>query len=292
MKFSAKEIPLEEKVNECFRKFNVIIEKIQSYDQVLEKFKEVISKIEEISGIQLENEKKLSYFESSLKTLQSVISQNFLISTTQFQENNVEIRKVKCSLEDLSSTIQDDISHFKEGLYDCKSKIRNIIESSVQKSSIDQLQKEQKSLKSMSDKVIDRLIDMSDSLKNCNLNFEEYKKLNSIETFQEQIDNIEFSLKDTSNNVSNKIKNCVTLDTLSKFYSSKVEPELISIKDQLINQPSLESLQKNMMEKIEKISLDASNSVLKANNCSKQIEIVERKIENISLLVKKIELSK
>lgn len=292
MKFSAKEIPLEEKVNECFRKFNVIIEKIQSYDQVLEKFKEVISKIEEISGIQLENEKKLSYFESSLKTLQSVISQNFLISTTQFQENNVEIRKVKCSLEDLSSTIQDDISHFKEGLYDCKSKIRNIIESSVQKSSIDQLQKEQKSLKSMSDKVIDRLIDMSDSLKDYNLNFEEYKKLNSIETFQEQIDNIEFSLKDTSNNISNKIKNCVTLDTLSKFYSSKVEPELISIKDQLINQPSLESLQKNMMEKIEKISLDASNSVLKANNCSKQIEIVERKIENISLLVKKIELSK
>jgi len=55
---------------------------------------------------------------------------------------------------------------------------------------------------------------------------------------------------------------------------------------------SLEATKAEIIKKFEIASLDASNSVLKANNCVKQIELIERKIENLALLVKKYELSK
>jgi chromosome segregation ATPase len=65
-------------------------------------------------------------------------------------------------------------------------------------------------------------------------------------------------------------------DYISGFFNTLETPE--KIRDELSHQ-------------LQQVSLDGSNAVLRATNCEKHMTILERKIENIYLLLKKHELS-
>jgi hypothetical protein len=43
---------------------------------------------------------------------------------------------------------------------------------------------------------------------------------------------------------------------------------------------------------MESISLDAKNASLKSSNCSAQVDLINKKMENVQLLMKKFELNK
>lgn len=54
----------------------------------------------------------------------------------------------------------------------------------------------------------------------------------------------------------------------------------------------IDAMRDDLLKKIEDMSIDGRNAVLKAGNSSQQIAIIEKKIENILLTLKKIDLSK
>lgn len=56
--------------------------------------------------------------------------------------------------------------------------------------------------------------------------------------------------------------------------------------------PPQKDVSQEILHKLDLVSLDGSNAVLKANNSEKKIMVLEKKIENLSLELKKIELEK
>ncbi len=76
---------------------------------------------------------------------------------------------------------------------------------------------------------------------------------------------------------------------LSKDFDNK----LIKLKDEILAMPSeIPHLKKFYDQKIELVELNGQNGVLRSSNNEKQIMLLERKIENIYQLIKKLEIAK
>ena len=58
------------------------------------------------------------------------------------------------------------------------------------------------------------------------------------------------------------------------------------------NPLSAESVKAALFKEIEALALDGKNAYLKSNNCATQLALLEKKLENLNLLIKKHELTK
>jgi vacuolar-type H+-ATPase subunit I/STV1 len=79
----------------------------------------------------------------------------------------------------------------------------------------------------------------------------------------------------------------ITCDTLAK----KVDEIIGKAKEELSSAPSIEAIKSEVMKKLETVSIDSANASLKASNSAQQIYLLEKKLENLALLLKKHELS-
>lgn len=78
------------------------------------------------------------------------------------------------------------------------------------------------------------------------------------------------------------------IDRLKQDFTSQIK----ALKEELIARPTgISELQRLLESKIELVELNGQNSVLRSANNEKQLLLVERKIDNIYQLIKKIELS-
>lgn len=77
------------------------------------------------------------------------------------------------------------------------------------------------------------------------------------------------------------------------IFFDKISKEIESCKLQVKLTPdSIGDLKKELTDSLETGALDASNAVLKAENAEHQFRILDRKLENINQLLKKLELTK
>lgn len=75
---------------------------------------------------------------------------------------------------------------------------------------------------------------------------------------------------------------------LAMDYDLKLE----KFKQEILGRPSeIPSLKKELLEKVDLIAMDGSNSLLRSTNNEKQIMLIEKKIENLYLMLKKIDLN-
>ncbi len=64
-------------------------------------------------------------------------------------------------------------------------------------------------------------------------------------------------------------------------------------KQEILSKPNgIDELKKYFEEKIEVIAMDGSNAILRSANCEKHVNLLEKKIECIMLLIKKMDLNK
>ncbi len=71
------------------------------------------------------------------------------------------------------------------------------------------------------------------------------------------------------------------------------DKKLDSLKKELKESPSAASaIKEEILSKFESVSLDGSNAVIKASNSASQVALLEKKIENLYLLIKKYEINK
>ncbi len=86
---------------------------------------------------------------------------------------------------------------------------------------------------------------------------------------------------------------CIHLKTEIQNLRSHFDSKLNAQREEVLNRPSdIPDLRKEFDKKLELVELNGQNSILRSSNNEKQILLVERKIENIYQLIKKIELSK
>lgn len=87
------------------------------------------------------------------------------------------------------------------------------------------------------------------------------------------------------------IRNSRTTDL--EAHKAKVSQDIQALKDSFSSLPDpTESLRTEFTKKLEGVSLDAKNAALRTQNSDQKIVLVEKKIENINLLLKKYELDK
>lgn len=82
-------------------------------------------------------------------------------------------------------------------------------------------------------------------------------------------------------------------DIDAKFlaHTKKSEKDLDIVKQELQGSPSsLESAKEQLLQKLKSVEMDAANSLLRSKNSDSQIIILQKKIENIQLVLKNIEL--
>lgn len=109
-----------------------------------------------------------------------------------------------------------------------------------------------------------------------------------VSTFNEKISQLNDQIKSlhiVNDSMKRDFKDMI--DQLKSEFQTKLK----SLKEEIISIPSeLPKLQKEVDQKIELVELNGQNAVLRSSNNEKQIMLVERKIENIYQLIKKLEL--
>lgn len=108
-------------------------------------------------------------------------------------------------------------------------------------------------------------------------------------------------LVSTNDAISAQAKN---LDISVKSLKSSSDLAIEKVKDQVVNYmdatkiemigapSSLESVKKEILGKLTMTSLDGSNAALRSSNNEAQIRLLEKKLENLAILVKKNEIAK
>lgn len=139
------------------------------------------------------------------------------------------------------------------------------------------------SLKSQKDVLKVEIDSISHKLNKMNVGMEESQK---------RLENIEYNFNALKNSQEAKFSFIqqhfnTSLDALRKELQSslsKMQADLI------VSPASVYEQNNNLVRKLESASLDGTNAMLKVNNMDLAIRIIEKKIENLSILIKKIEL--
>lgn len=105
--------------------------------------------------------------------------------------------------------------------------------------------------------------------------------LKSVPTMQSKIDNMENEIKELKRLIDEQVTN------LSRLCDSKVKAS----KEEILSIPSeIPELKRSFQEKFDLMEMDLENGRIRASNNEKQLIVIEKKIEQIYLLIKKLEL--
>lgn len=74
--------------------------------------------------------------------------------------------------------------------------------------------------------------------------------------------------------------------------SSEFTAKLEAFRHEILSKPSeVPALKRQLEEKIDIVSMDGTNAVLRSANCEKHLQLIEKKIEQLYLLIKRIDLN-
>ncbi len=110
-----------------------------------------------------------------------------------------------------------------------------------------------------------------------------------VKVFNERISRLEESISQLS-----KDKDSVRKDFtgLIERFKSDCDTKIKTQKEEILSIPSeIPAIKKDINQKIELVELNGQNAALRSSNNEKQIMLVERKIENLYQLIKKIDIS-
>jgi hypothetical protein len=290
----------EERLAEVERLWPIIQGKLQAYDKVLSEFDGVKASFDPLkSSLESQKEELKNFLLSNDKILKEFVTQKFDYLQNQGQYLSIDLDKFK---ESYSLSIQDIFKRHE--LLSCL-----ISDASARVSSLQSDVKAKASKDDHKAYVDDKVKTLQDQVVSFSFKadaLDERIQQNKIEKIQD--DSLRYSLISQMNE---KVKHC---DDLKKFVEdslnsisesiqmkhahllSQVESSLSQAKSDISNSsdPSkaLDVLRSDFMKKVEGMALDTSNALLKSANSSQQILILEKKIENIFLILKKFELSK
>ena len=282
----------EERLTEVERKFSVIIERIKAYDKIIDDFQYLKTDLEEISqthSLAIKNASDaLKEQKAQLDTLQKSIDN---LSMKNANVGSIlQGYKENLHLEQQRRT--QDFEYFSHILADLEKKIP---------------------VDTFTEKISALAIEYHTHLEQCDLNFRTFSGHD--ERQSRRIGDLEQRFHDLKNQFLDKNIFFEKIDSLSKSYQEalslifpKVQESLQKRESQFRNEMDTKleamkqetiasilpdgSMEERLSKRMEAISLEGANAYLKSNNNAQQILLLEKKIENLTLLLKKYELNK
>ena len=288
-KFAKKPLSTEERLSNLERRLDVILQRIGYYDNVLEEFSKIKNHLLDINQQIKEANQKNSSINSDI-----INNTNNTVRIKEYLDN--KFLQIDKNIKDLNKNIKElDQFHIKNSSY-LEEKISQLDKKPV----YDQSAHERISFLSEQNKEFHKTIN--------GINSEINRKtdpLNSkIEMISSQILRLITDREDVINRFNdftrlNKDSSSKTSHSLKDEIATRegvlrclINEKIDALREKLTSIIPDKSLKEEMNKKIDMVALDSSNAFLKSNNLSQQVIVLEKKIENINLLLKKYELNK
>lgn len=283
----------EQRLDELERKYSVIQERIQAYNQVLVEFANIRSDLNS-------NKKQISSLEKELEDwilrLKQIISE--IISTVGQQSKNnglvvSTLEEQKKAHQKLSDYIQERIGQLYRDSESFKFKVNNVESEHTNTRELStNLDRNftafNKAFQQQMGKINEEAFENSafktftrDALGALKIEIQQL-----LSSFQEMPQFNEWSTKIY-------IKVCNDINDKQKQFYYELDKRSQQLKEQLASDPyTAESVKKILKGEMDALAMDGRNAYLKATNAAQQIQLLEKKVENINLILKKYELSK
>lgn len=293
-KFAAKAVEsAEERLTEIERKYSVIQERIQAYDAVLSEFSAIKAELRS-------NRKTIETFVSASGSVFDELRSKIDTSSAQFQILHAKAESNVKAIEDLKNYVGKFVSNnnkiyqdFNEVVSKIKEQGAYAVEESKKSNSFafqaqlmfQDLKKAHDVLKNSLQKLTDAHIQLKDATEASQADTsKQHTKLKqaiaSLPNVQEWATSLYAKLQDN-------------LAYRDKQATSYVDAQVQKLaKDFDANPLSAESVKAALFNEMQTLALDGKNAYLKSNNVSQQLAVVEKKLENLNLLIKRYELNK
>lgn len=283
----------DQRLLEVERKFDVILEKIQKYDEVLDKFAILQKELFNLASKQKEHEDKSLKLNIALENDLSGISSQ--LKQSDFQQRNLGSnlsdlgRKLDSHKDDSSKKISElfgisehlksDIlkrldayvpASYHQAHYSALNTRVNELTNDLEMQEVKENARNQ-ALKDHSAK----LADLENRLNSQNPEVIHQKFQSALEAHKNATKDDILSSMSVSNNRMLDLK-------------ESLQTALLQMKQEIMGTPSaLETVRKEIMTKLEMACMDGNNAMIKAGNVAKKIDLLEKKLENVNLILQK-----
>jgi hypothetical protein len=283
----------EQRIDELERKYNVIQERIQKYNQVLVEFANINSDLnahkKRIDSLEIELESWISHSKQVMNEIIATLGQqsknNGLVVNTLEEQKNAH--------QKLSHYVQECFGTLSRSGELLKIQVHNVeIEHIKTRDFATGLEKSLLELNKFASNQSERVDDLSVnhvtlktqtelSIVNCKSKIEQL-----LSSFREMPEFNEWATKIY-------IKVCNEINDKQKAFYFELDKRSQQLKEQLASDPyTAESVKTILKSEMDKLAMDGKNAYLKAANAAQQIQLLEKKVENINLILKKYELNK
>jgi hypothetical protein len=283
----------EQRLEVVENNFSVILQKIQAYDQVLAEFANINS--------------DLNVNKQSIERLEALLNHKQNLNKESIDAINAKINELKKNQELLTPILNDHsvlIQTTKENsdyLYEMinkksQSNEQEIVSLKAQDVMIslssDKLSQELSILRKSTSTAIACVASLDNDHKSFKNNAQEI-----ISSLQSKIESLLSSFQELPqfNEWATKIyiKVCNEIAEKQKDFYYQLDKKCQELKNQLATDSyTAESIKKILKDEMEELSMDGKNAYIKASNASQQLQLLDKKVENINLILKKYELSK
>lgn len=295
--YAKKELTAEERLQEVERKYEVIQQRIQAYDAIIDRQNEVeallpqlnkmiwscndyimklevqIKELAESFGIRLGLLKtNVDSFQTDLTDLKDKRERDkdFVQSSTAYQtkkqyELQQLVEEIKRSHEEISKNVSTNVAGISSKHSELSRKVAGLVgDSETLSANLHALMADVAKVPDMEAKFY--------------LVFDEVKK--ALESFKQE-------------NGVRHVENMRILEGLLAKAKGELKMDLQAAKEEILGTPTSNAQVKaQIMQKLEMATLDASNACIKASNIDQQVKLLEKKIESVRLQIKKDELSR
>jgi hypothetical protein len=283
---------LEQRLEEMERKVPLLLERIQKGDEIQNEFKSLNKKLEEYMDICRDRSAACQ------KDNDRLVRSNQIIRALQEQADGLT-QRVQTMQSVLEEKFQDQInsldSSVTTAIHTCMSTIKGIEYDLEKKMSVDRnevkaFSQDLKDIEKMFEVVFARIESIQTERKT------------DVKTIKEMLqlvdDDVELIRRDMDDNNANVdqlrriIGSCVnemesTVKNSKKQLSDEIHQIVSKAKEEFTALPaSADSIKASVDQKLESAALDAKNAYLKATSAERAMAVVEKKLENLNLLIK------
>lgn len=286
----------EDRLAEMQRKYGVIQERIQAYDALLTQHSLIKGQVDDLAerlnshvanfNSYKENQEKSFWSNEKVLKLhagvQEKLAQSINEGTANAKSDRDSMLKEHVALVSGVDSLHQAINSLNDIVVD-KTQIEEIMKHVFDE--IDKVSLEKQPLKADIERT----------------KLEHYKLANAVTALQEVPQKQNTLINTVSNDLQTLRKATAdradaiqtSVDASLKVFMLEHEKKLLAMKEEILGTPSSNAkVKEDLEQKLQMVALDGSNAVIKANNVDAQIKLLEKKLENLSLQVKRNELAK
>jgi hypothetical protein len=286
----------EERLAELERIWPLIQQKLAVYDRAVADVKQLYSLPNSLMDVKMDLDKSIKETAKVKEELKGLLGNGLQAIENVLNPLTQQIDTVGSMHSELKKNVENQLAQTNQNVENAKSRISQVLSEAAKGSEIQLLRDYLESKISQVSKDISALNvkhvateDKTTSLQDGFMGLAD--QLEDVNTVVKKSDDVRTEFMKQITKMSGIFEN--RWNEFSTFFQKYTDEKIESLKNDLQgSSASLGALRSEIIKKLESITLDSSNAFLKANNNAQQVAILEKKIENIFLLLKKFELSK